>query len=514
MEWAHLIACLAAVALAGSLIFFDAREHELRTWHLFPLLVWAALAFRVDGAGPAVAITCMQAIFSAIMGLGPLSETGDSAPERLLFAQQFVAAMGVTILMMAAISDERRGTERLTRTAKALAEEREALATLNESGAAIAAELDLDKVVQQVTDAGVTLSGARFGAFFYNVADQAGERLTLFTLSGAPREAFERFGHPRNTPVFAPTFNGEGVVRSEDITKDPRYGQFSPHHGMPKGHLPVRSYLAVPVRSRSGEVIGGLFFGHPDPGVFTERSEQLLEGLAGQAAIALDNARLFQAAQWEIERRRRGEEHQRLLINELNHRVKNTLATVQSIAAQTLRSEGDPEAVREAFTARLMALSTAHDVLTRESWEGAELAQIVASAIRPFEGVRGRFVIDGPAVWLEPKSALAIAMALHELGVNAVKYGALTAEGGRVELSWRIPEADQLHLTWREAGGPSVTPPARAGFGSRLIQRGLAGELGGHAEIRFEPSGVVCEITAALGRPVAPSPAREDVFAR
>ena len=179
----------------------------------------------------------------------------------------------------------------------ALHAQRRHLETLNETGAAIAAELDLPRVVQVVTDAGVELTGARFGAFFYNTVDQSGEALMLYTLSGADRSDFERFGHPRATPVFAPTFNGEGVVRSDDITADARYGQNPPYKGMPKDHLPVRSYLAVPVISRSSEVIGGLFFGHPDAGVFTEASERLMSGLAGQAAVAIDNARLFEAAQ-------------------------------------------------------------------------------------------------------------------------------------------------------------------------------------------------------------------------
>ncbi|WP_338419539.1 PAS domain-containing protein [Sphingomonas suaedae] len=167
---------------------------------------------------------------------------------------------------------------------------------LNRTGQTLAAELDLERIVQTVTEAGVQLTGAKFGSFFYNVANEAGESFLLYSLSGAERADFDGFGHPRATEVFAPTFKGEGVVRSHDITQDPRYGRNAPHHGMPQGHLPVRSYLAVPVTSRSGEVIGGLFFGHPDSGVFGEESERLLLGLAGQAAIAIDNARLFEAA--------------------------------------------------------------------------------------------------------------------------------------------------------------------------------------------------------------------------
>jgi GAF domain-containing protein len=137
----------------------------------------------------------------------------------------------------------------------------------------------------------------------------------LYTLSGAPLEAFSRFPMPRNTQVFSPTFSGEGIVRSDDITRDPRYGPNSPRKGMPQGHLPVRSYLAVPVKSRSGEVLGGLFFGHAKTAMFSHRSETGLAGLAAEAAVAIDNARLTQATQREITERKRAEEALRDLCN-------------------------------------------------------------------------------------------------------------------------------------------------------------------------------------------------------
>src|SRR3954468_20060398 len=137
--------------------------------------------------------------------------------------------------------------------------------TLNRIAGALSSALDIERVTQVVTDAATEATGANFGAFFYNVDDRDGRRYSLFALAGAPRSAFEKFGHPRATPVFAPTFEGAGVVRSADITKDPRYGKVAPHYGMPPGHLPVCSYLAVPVVARSGEVLGGLFFGHRDP---------------------------------------------------------------------------------------------------------------------------------------------------------------------------------------------------------------------------------------------------------
>jgi diguanylate cyclase (GGDEF)-like protein/PAS domain S-box-containing protein len=181
------------------------------------------------------------------------------------------------------------------------------LDTINRIGASLAAELDVETLLQAVTDAGTQVTGAEFGAFFYNVTDEYGDNYLLYTLSGAPQEAFADFRMPRATAMFGPTFEGMGPVRLDDVLADPSYGLSAPYFGMPPGHLPVRSYLAVPVVSRSGEVIGGLFFGHQEVGVFDARSEQLAVGIAAHAAIAIDNARLYSAAQEEIELRRRAE---------------------------------------------------------------------------------------------------------------------------------------------------------------------------------------------------------------
>lgn len=168
----------------------------------------------------------------------------------------------------------------------------------------LAGDFNVEHIVQTVTDSATELTGAKFGAFFYNVLDESGEHFQLFTLSGAPREAFEKFGLPRNTAVFSPTFNGERVVRSDDIRKDPRYGLSEPHFGMPRGHLPVVSYLAVPVVARSGAVLGGLFFGHDAAGVFTAESEETVVAIAAHAAIAIDNANLLADSQKQSESRR------------------------------------------------------------------------------------------------------------------------------------------------------------------------------------------------------------------
>ncbi|WP_084238429.1 response regulator [Sphingomonas asaccharolytica] len=231
-------------------------------------------------------------------------------------------ADGVVIGFTKILRDRSRQRE----AEEALLEERRALEILNRAGSALAAETDLHKLVQIVTDAGVELTKAAFGAFFYNVLNDTGESYMLYTLSGAPEEAFSKFPMPRNTAVFAPTFNGEGIVRSDDITKDPRYGHNAPRKGMPEGHLPVRSYLAVPVIARNGDVIGGLFFGHAEVGIFTPESERGLEGLAAEAAVAIDNARLFQALQLELRQRRAAEAE--LAASEHRLRLANDAADI------------------------------------------------------------------------------------------------------------------------------------------------------------------------------------------
>ncbi len=236
---------------------------------------------------------------------------------------------------------------RRARVEETLRDETRILEVLNRTGQALASTLDGDMLLQAITDAGTQLSGARFGAFFYSGQDERGENLMLYTLSGAPREAFEQFGKPRPTAVFHPTFHDQRIVRSDDITRDPRYGLSSPHFGMPRGHLPVRSYLAVPVVARSGAVLGGLFFGHPEPGMFNERTERIVAGVAAQAAVAMDNARLYEAARksalerdalLQSERAARVEAERLSRMKDeflamLAHELRNPLAPISSSAA-------------------------------------------------------------------------------------------------------------------------------------------------------------------------------------
>jgi two-component sensor histidine kinase/PAS domain-containing protein len=507
---------------------------------------------------------------------------------------------------------------RLVEVEAALADEIRKSQTLARVTQAVASSADVDTCVQVVIEGAREIIGAAYGAFFYNVADPGGDSYTLHRLSGAEPGAFAGFPMPRNTDVFAPTFGGAGVVRSDDITKDPRYGRNPPHGGMPEGYLPVRSYLAIPVANRQGEVLGGLFFGHPEPGQFSIRDETLLVGLGAQVSatiesiklntgavtelsqrkraedrlkFALDSGRMgswdldvatraYEASdlckvnygrrpdetftfadliatihpedrprilnaiesairdgadydveyrvvhpngdlRWlhargraaqtaddggvrrlagvslDITERKRAEERQKLLVNELNHRVKNSLATVQSIAAQTLRSVAAPEFFRDAFETRLIALSQTHDLLTRESWAGASLREVFDVELHAIAGEdRVGFAYAGD-VRLNPKAAVALGMGIHELATNAVKYGALSTPDGRVAVSWSL-EDGVLRLTWTESGGPPVTPPARRGFGARLLERGLAAELSGGVELTYDATGLICQMALPL----------------
>jgi two-component sensor histidine kinase len=253
------------------------------------------------------------------------------------------------------------------------------------------------------------------------------------------------------TPMFDRVFAGEAVSMEEFSL------QLDRGDGLKEAHF---SFAYTPARDETGAV-AGLF------GVCTETT----------ALIAADRQRL-------------------LLLNELNHRVKNTLAVVQGIARQTFREADDVRIAMEAFEARLAALSIAHNLLTDASWKAADLRDIV---LKQLVQAGGRVTTLGPSVLLAPQAAVSLALALHELGTNATKYGALSNESGRVEVSWRVESPPlTLKLRWEEAGGPRVEPPRRRGFGSRMIERALAAELGGEVRVGYPPTGVICEIRAPL----------------
>jgi two-component sensor histidine kinase len=242
----------------------------------------------------------------------------------------------------------------------------------------------------------------------------------------------------------------------------------------------------IEIRFADGAALTAIFQASPIPDVSG--------GVHGAVCAAID-----------ISDRKRQERHRELLVNELNHRVKNTLTTVQSFAMQTLRGATSLGEGRKAFDARLIALSKAHDVLVRENWESAQLSEIIVEALAAYSAtIDNRVRISGQDLRIKPKAALAISMAIHELATNAIKYGALSDNSGQVEVSWSL--ARRFELRWIERGGPDVAEPSRAGFGSRLIRQGLPHELGAEVELRFDRGGLVCVIAAPLSELSAQTP--------
>jgi two-component sensor histidine kinase len=208
----------------------------------------------------------------------------------------------------------------------------------------------------------------------------------------------------------------------------------------------------------------------------------------------------------DITARKQGEEQRRLLVNELNHRVKNTLAVVQSIASQTLRNATSlPEAGRS-LASRLVSLAKAHDILTQENWSGADLKDVVEAALSPHANT-DRLQISGDEVWLSPSLALSLSLGFHELATNAIKYGALSCKEGTVSISWATSWQEQkkhLRIEWRELDGPPVAAIERKGFGTRMLERLLGPKSAGTVTITFEPTGLVCVFEVHLGEPGGP----------
>jgi PAS domain S-box-containing protein len=377
---------------------------------------------------------------------------------------------------------------------------------------------------------------------------------------------------------------------------------------MPEEHLPVVSYLAVPVVSRSGEVHGGLFFGHEQPGVFTRDSEEIVESIATNAAIAIDNARLLQSAlknderlrlateagkvglwDWQVDadritwtasiysmhgmrreefsgtfedwlahvhpddrkrvenavrdalyadapydielrsvtpdgrvtwiytyanvvrrdgkpvrmvgasvditERKQAERQRDLLVAELSHRVKNTLATVISISRHSFAMARSPEEARRSFDGRIHALAQTHGRLAAANWAGVSLKGIVDDELKPYRRDEPSNVsIAGPPVTVTPKVAVVLGIALHELATNAAKYGALSTRSGVVEIGWQRTPSGGLMLDWIESGGPPVTPPERSGFGRVMLERVLTTDLRGKVDLDFAQAGLRCRI--------------------
>jgi len=566
--WLHLAACLACTAVVADLIFLHPSHGPLRTWHLFPVLVWAALAFSVRGIAPALVIVSGFAIASAVLGTGPLSEISDTSAARLLFGQQFLAVTSVTMLALASAADERRGKARIARLevlrAAILDAALDCIVTISDDGRIVEWNGASERVFGYSRDQAVGrdlaeliipprhVEAHRAGMKRYLATGEGpalGKRLELEALRADatvfPVElaitAMRVDGRPHFTAYLrdvtdqsrarAAALESEQRLRATyehafagiaEVSPDGRFvrvnERFCDLTGYSRPELLARSFWEIGHaddndaererfrRHMAGEIeiytVEQRYIHQEGHLVWVELSASRVVDGAGRPLYGIRVVH-------DVSQRKRGEQQQLLLINELNHRVKNTLATVQSIVAQMTRSGGSAADVRRGVEGRLLALSAAHDVLTQESWEGADLREVVGRAAAPFAGGRHQsFHVSGPPVRVTPAHTLALSMALHELATNAAKYGALTTEQGRVDVAWRLAgdEGEILEIEWREREGPLVTSPDTRGFGSRLLLQGLAQDLDGHVQLEFDPEGVRCLISAPLRRVQAEAP--------
>jgi signal transduction histidine kinase len=387
------------------------------------------------------------------------------------------------------------------RSEDALQEEARIIETLHHVGSIVAAELDLEAIVRAVTDAATELSGAQFGAFFYNAVNEQGESYMLYTLSGVPREAFERFPLPRNTELFVPTFRGQGTVRLDDVIRDARYGKSAPYYGMPAGHLPVRSYLAVPVVSRSGEVLGGLFFGHPEPGVFTERAERLVVGIAAQAAVAIDNARLYAQAREAASAR---EQFLSIAAHELKTPLTTVKGSVQLLGRRLRQADLHDERIlrlinqlereserMETLVADLLDAARIQQGRLNLRTERVDLADLARQAIERFEEApertaRHRLVLDAPSPVEGAWDPAMLDQMLTNLVSNGLRY---SPDGGEVAIRVRAADAyAELSVSDHGIGIspdelPTVFQPFVRGASARQSVRGTG--LGLHITARI-----------------------------
>ena len=383
----------------------------------------------------------------------------------------------------------------------------ERLGFLSEAGLALVSTLDYKATLQQVAELSL---GFIADYCIFDVFDDDGAAMRVAWAHRNPRwpriDEIGNYPPPRfsdnhptaqvvrtGQPVFVPVIDDAWM---KTIT-------WSPGHLELMRELGARSAMFVPL-SAHGSTVGAAIFAFSESGRRHSAADlDLAMDLGRRVGLAVLHARQYEQLGIQALRLQRMTEHQQVLINELNHRVKNTLAVVQAMAAQTLRGAASPEAAGAAFSARLFALAKAHDLLVRGKWESADLAELVAEAtLAHATPGHDRFELRGEPVRINSRLALSLAMTLHELGTNAIKYGALSVSMGTVLISWEVAEAasPRLTLRWQERDGPPVVSPTRKGFGSRLIERQLASEPGGSVTMDFAPEGLTCILEADLSR--------------
>jgi PAS domain S-box-containing protein len=421
IKYAHFSTCIGLTATAAAYLFLSPAQAYFRPWHLFPLLVWAAVAFQVRGAAMALTAVAVFAVAGAIQGTGPLASDNLSVQVSTLLTQQFVGMIGATVLLLAAVVDERRDVEAAARLAAIVHSSPEAIISYDAKG----------------------------------------------RISSWNRGAELLFGYP---PAEVLGRGGEILLPPEK--PDGSSGVFG--MAVAEGG-PI--HLETVRMSRSGKRINVSVSASPmfDPG----------SQFMGVAVVMRD-----------ITARRKAELHQRLLIGELNHRVKNSLAVIQSLAQQTFKNIDGAAGARAAFEGRLLALAAAHNVLTERSWENASFREIIETAVLPFsKAEEGRISVTGPDFMVRPQVALSFAMVLHELATNAVKYGSLGSNSGRVDIQWSFAE-EKFQFSWNEYTSNHIQPQTSTGFGSKLIERTLKAEIGATILREFRSTGLRISVLA------------------
>lgn len=397
----------------------------------------------------------------------------------------------------------------------ALQTQTETMQTINHIGRLLLAETDLQKLTQTVINATTTLTGAEVGAFFYEAINEQGESRQFYTTAGTRPMTTPTAVMSSTTALLAHTFQGQGVVRLDDVRTDPRYGQQAPNYGLPDGHVPVVSYLAAPIISRFGQTIGGLFFGHSQTGAFTMHTEQIVVGLVAQIAVAMDNARLFAAAQREISERRQAERRlnaslteKGALLKEIHHRVKNNLQVISSLLNLQSRQLTD-HALLEIFREsqnRIRSMAIIHEKL----YQASDVAQIdfaeythslVSYLFRTYAinaaNIRLQIAIVDIALGLD--TAIPCGLIINELVSNALKYAFAPQQAGEICVGLVRKQPHHLCLTVSDNGRglpPTVDYRNTDSFGLQLVNL-LTEQLDGTVELDRN-GGAAFKITFAL----------------
>lgn len=557
--WRLVVGALVG-ALAAAVIFLDLTPLPLRTWHLFPVLAWIAITFSVRGVSLALLATAIAALVSVALGVGPLADLVIGTPARSLYAQDFIAVTALTLYLLAAATEESRSQSALAHAqatkAAVFDAALDAIITMAANGAIVdwngeaermfglpkskavgrdladliipAAYRDTHRLglarhtatgrsailgqrlelhaLRQGKAFPVELSinvtalddGPLYTAYLRDMTEQIAARDRLAEQDQRLRATYER----ASVGIAEVDRDGRMLKVNEELCKITRRDRAALlamtiwDDGAETDQAAERALFAHQMSGalESYTIEKSFLRGDGEIG-WVELRASRVDGTDGRPPYGVRVIR-------DITQEKRLAQQQSLLINELNHRVKNTLTTVQSITFQTLRNGGAALDLQTAIEGRLVALSRAHDVLTRENWEAADLAEIVAVAARPYVvGQAARLIAEGPETKLAPQVALGFAMALQELATNALKYGAWSASEGVVEIAWSRSPTDPgvLDLVWRETGGPPVTPPSRRGFGARLLERGVGIEVGGSCRLEFARQGLICRISANIG---------------